>query len=102
MSQQPEEEFEDDELELFERHRILVDKGQSQVRIDKFLTENIFGILEFNKNLKTITDFTHGSAATHNETTYSYDAKTKNWVKFNEFEVTILDDLSEKRVQIYP
>lgn len=41
MSLQPEEEFEDDELELFERHRILVDKGQSQVRIDKFLTEKI-------------------------------------------------------------
>lgn len=41
MSQQPEEEFEEDELELFERHRILVDKGQSLVRIDKFLTEKI-------------------------------------------------------------
>ena len=41
MIQQPEEEFEEDELELFERHRILVDKGQSLVRIDKFLTEKI-------------------------------------------------------------
>jgi 23S rRNA pseudouridine1911/1915/1917 synthase len=41
MSQQPEEEFEEDELELFERHRILVDKGQALVRIDKFLTEKI-------------------------------------------------------------
>jgi 23S rRNA pseudouridine1911/1915/1917 synthase len=41
MSQQPEEEFEEDELELFERHRILVDKGQALVRIDKFLTDKI-------------------------------------------------------------
>ncbi len=41
MNQQPEEELDDEDLELFERHRIVVDKGQSQVRIDKFLTEKI-------------------------------------------------------------
>jgi 23S rRNA pseudouridine1911/1915/1917 synthase len=42
MSEQyQEEEFEDDELGLYEHHRILVDKGQSMVRIDKFLTERI-------------------------------------------------------------
>jgi len=41
MSQRPEEDFEEDELELYEHHRILVDKGQSLVRIDKFLTEKV-------------------------------------------------------------
>ena len=42
MSEQHlEEEFEEDELALYEHHRILVDKGQSSVRIDKFLTERI-------------------------------------------------------------
>lgn len=38
---QPEEDFEEEELELYEHHRIVVDKGQSPVRIDKFLTEKI-------------------------------------------------------------
>lgn len=42
MSEQHlEEDFEEDELALYEHHRILVDKGQSPVRIDKFLTERI-------------------------------------------------------------
>ena len=41
MSQRPEEEFEEDELELYEHHRILVDKGQSLMRIDKFLTDKV-------------------------------------------------------------
>ena len=35
------EDFEEDELSLYEHYRILVDKGQSPVRIDKFLTERI-------------------------------------------------------------
>ena len=41
MIQRPEEDFEEDELELYEHHRILVDKGQSLMRIDKFLTEKV-------------------------------------------------------------
>ncbi|MDF2158939.1 RluA family pseudouridine synthase [Algoriphagus sp. CAU 1675] len=41
MSNLPIEEIEDDEIELFEHHRILVDKGQSLMRIDKFLTEKV-------------------------------------------------------------
>ena len=41
MSQRPEEDFEEEELELYEHYRFLIDKGQSQVRIDKFLTEKI-------------------------------------------------------------
>lgn len=41
MSQHPDEELEEDELELFEHHRILVDKGQSLIRIDRFLTDKI-------------------------------------------------------------
>jgi 23S rRNA pseudouridine1911/1915/1917 synthase len=41
MIQRPEEDFEEDELELYEHHRILVDKGQSMMRIDKFLTEKV-------------------------------------------------------------
>jgi len=42
MSEQHlEEDFEEDELALYEHHRIVVDKGQSPVRIDKFLTERI-------------------------------------------------------------
>ena len=36
-----EEDLEEDELALYEHHHILVDKGQSSVRIDKFLTEKI-------------------------------------------------------------
>ncbi len=41
MSTTPYDEIEEDELELFEHYRILVDKGQSPVRIDKFLTEKV-------------------------------------------------------------
>lgn len=41
MMERPDEDFEEDELELYEHHRILVDKGQSLVRIDKFLTEKV-------------------------------------------------------------
>ena len=41
MSAHIEEDPEEEELELYEHHRILVDKGQSLVRIDKFLTEKI-------------------------------------------------------------
>jgi len=41
MSQRPEEDLEEDELELYEHHRIHVDKGQSMIRIDKFLTEKL-------------------------------------------------------------
>ena len=41
MSQRIEEDLEEDELELYEHHRILVDKGQSLMRIDKFLTEKV-------------------------------------------------------------
>ena len=42
MSEQHlEEDFEEDELAFYEHHRIVVDKGQCPVRIDKFLTERI-------------------------------------------------------------
>jgi 23S rRNA pseudouridine1911/1915/1917 synthase len=41
MSHQQEEDLEEDELELFEHYRIVVDKGQSMIRIDKFLTEKV-------------------------------------------------------------
>ena len=41
MNTKPEDDFDEDEIELFEHHRILVDRGQSSVRIDKFLTEKI-------------------------------------------------------------
>lgn len=41
MSIQPDDEIEEDELELYEHYRFLVDKGQSPVRIDKFLTEKV-------------------------------------------------------------
>lgn len=41
MNPHPEEDFEEDEIELYEHHRILVDKGQSLIRIDKFLTEKV-------------------------------------------------------------
>ncbi|EOZ96512.1 Ribosomal large subunit pseudouridine synthase D [Indibacter alkaliphilus LW1] len=36
-----EENFEEEDVELFEHHHIQVDKGQSLVRIDKFLTEKL-------------------------------------------------------------
>lgn len=41
MNNQPEEEFDEEELELYEHHKIHVDKGQTLVRIDKFLTEKV-------------------------------------------------------------
>ncbi|SHO65402.1 RluA family pseudouridine synthase [Algoriphagus zhangzhouensis] len=41
MNNQPEEDFEDEELDLYEHHKILVDKGQTLMRIDKFLTEKV-------------------------------------------------------------
>ncbi|MBM3168454.1 MAG: RluA family pseudouridine synthase [Bacteroidetes bacterium] len=41
MSQHLEEDFDEEEVDLYEHHRILVDKGQSPIRIDKFLTEKI-------------------------------------------------------------
>ncbi|MFC3878912.1 RluA family pseudouridine synthase [Algoriphagus namhaensis] len=41
MSELPEEEFESDDLELFEHHKIVVDKGQSPIRIDKFVSEKL-------------------------------------------------------------
>lgn len=37
----PEEDFEDEEVDLFEHHRIIIDKGQALTRIDKFLSEKI-------------------------------------------------------------
>jgi len=41
MNSQPEEDFEDEELDLYEHHKIMVDKGQTLMRIDKFLTEKV-------------------------------------------------------------
>lgn len=41
MIEHPDEDFEEDELELYEHYRFLVDKGQSPVRIDKFLTDKV-------------------------------------------------------------
>jgi len=41
MSQHLEEDFDEEEVDLYEHHRIVVDKGQSPIRIDKFLTEKI-------------------------------------------------------------
>lgn len=41
MNNQPDEDFEDEELDLYEHHKILVDKGQTLMRIDKFLTEKV-------------------------------------------------------------
>ncbi len=37
----PEEDFEDEEVELFEHYRIVIDKGQTPIRIDKFLSEKL-------------------------------------------------------------
>lgn len=37
----PEEDFEEEEVELFEHFRIVIDKGQTPIRIDKFLSEKI-------------------------------------------------------------
>ncbi len=41
MNTSPEEDFEEDELGLYEHYRFIVDKGQSPVRLDKFLTEKV-------------------------------------------------------------
>jgi 23S rRNA pseudouridine1911/1915/1917 synthase len=41
MSIIPEEDFEEDELELYEHYKFLIDKGQTPIRIDKFLTDKI-------------------------------------------------------------
>jgi len=41
MSMQSEDEIEEEELELYEHYRFIVDKGQSPIRIDKFLTEKV-------------------------------------------------------------
>ncbi|SFO79034.1 ribosomal large subunit pseudouridine synthase D [Algoriphagus ornithinivorans] len=41
MNKLPEEEFEDEEIELYEHYRFNVDKGQTLTRIDKFLTEKV-------------------------------------------------------------
>ncbi|SIO21413.1 RluA family pseudouridine synthase [Algoriphagus halophilus] len=41
MNTNPEEDFEDEEVELFEHYRIIIDKGQTLTRIDKFLSEKI-------------------------------------------------------------
>jgi 23S rRNA pseudouridine1911/1915/1917 synthase len=38
---QSEDEIEEEELELYEHYRFIVDKGQSPIRIDKFLTEKV-------------------------------------------------------------
>lgn len=43
MNEQPEE-YEEENVELFEHHRFLVDKGQSPIRIDKFLTEKLANV----------------------------------------------------------
>jgi len=37
----PEEDFEDEEVELFEHFRIVIDKGQTPIRIDKFLSDKL-------------------------------------------------------------
>lgn len=41
MNTQPEEEFDEEEVELYEHYKLTVDKGQTLVRIDRFLTEKI-------------------------------------------------------------
>lgn len=41
MSMSANEEFESDDLELFEHHKIIVDKGQSPIRIDRFVSDKI-------------------------------------------------------------
>ncbi|WP_373396646.1 RluA family pseudouridine synthase [Algoriphagus halophilus] len=41
MNTNPEEDFEDEEVEMFEHYRIIIDKGQTLTRIDKFLSEKI-------------------------------------------------------------
>lgn len=41
MNMNPEEDFEEEEVELFEHFRIVIDKGQTPIRIDKFLSDKI-------------------------------------------------------------
>ena len=41
MNMQQDEEFEDEELELYEHFKFIIDKGQTPIRIDKFLTDKI-------------------------------------------------------------
>ncbi|MBN3521450.1 RluA family pseudouridine synthase [Algoriphagus lutimaris] len=41
MNINPEDDFEDEEVELFEHYRIIIDKGQTLTRIDKFLSDKI-------------------------------------------------------------
>jgi len=41
MIEKQDDEIEDEELELYEHYRFIVDKGQSPIRIDKFLTEKV-------------------------------------------------------------
>ncbi|MFC5625526.1 RluA family pseudouridine synthase [Algoriphagus winogradskyi] len=41
MSMHPDEDFDEEELELYEHYKFVIDKGQTPVRIDKFLTGKI-------------------------------------------------------------
>lgn len=41
MSMQASEDFEEDELELYEHYKFVIDKGQTPIRIDKFLTDKV-------------------------------------------------------------
>ncbi|MHA7131277.1 RluA family pseudouridine synthase [Algoriphagus namhaensis] len=41
MTDNTSEDFESDDLELFEHHKIVVDKGQSLIRIDKFVSDKL-------------------------------------------------------------
>lgn len=41
MNTKLEDEFDAEEIELFEHHKIIVDRGQSSIRVDRFLTEKL-------------------------------------------------------------
>jgi len=41
MSIHPEEDFDEEELDLYEHYKFVIDKGQTPTRIDKFLTEKV-------------------------------------------------------------
>ncbi len=41
MSDKHDDEIEEEELELYEHYRFIVDKGQSPIRVDKFLTDKV-------------------------------------------------------------
>jgi 23S rRNA pseudouridine1911/1915/1917 synthase len=41
MNMQQDEDFEEEELELYEHFKFIIDKGQTPIRIDKFLTDKI-------------------------------------------------------------